>query len=276
MTQGATPATQWEGRPVSSWSHLLGLPALHIFDSIGSTNDFARECAQLGAAAGTAVLAEFQAQGRGRQGRPWKAAPGSSLMLSFILRPAPAPDAAPGTLPLRVGMAAAAALRDAGVDAHVKWPNDVVVPQHGKIAGVLCEAVGLGSADGFVIAGIGINVRQQPHDWPDALLDVATSVDLCTGRRCDRAQLLGSLTTLMRPLFTQALAPFSAGERAAFAALDALTGSEVVARSPDANLRGTADGVDDDGALRILTGTGLVRVTSGTVRPAASPEQTRL
>ncbi|MDP5034233.1 MAG: hypothetical protein NWP31_04735, partial [Solirubrobacteraceae bacterium] len=66
----------------------LGSPHLH-FSSIGSTNDRARELADAGAPHGTLVSADEQSSGRGRQGREWVAPPGSSLLISLLLREPP-------------------------------------------------------------------------------------------------------------------------------------------------------------------------------------------
>jgi len=272
----AVPATMWEGRSVDDWRRTLRLPALHVFDSIGSSNDAARALADEGAPAGTLVLAEHQQHGRGRQGRRWDAAPGSSLMMSFVLRPARS-STATGTLPLRIGIALAARLRDAvHVDARVKWPNDVVLANGMKLAGILCEGVAAGSSDGFVIAGIGINVHQQRDDWPVTLRDVATSIDAASAARTDRGMLLAHLVDALRPLFDGTVTTFAPAERAQFEHLDALRGRDVVATGVDGSATGTADGIEPDGALRLRTKSGLItRITSGTVRIATSTEPSR-
>ena len=271
----AADVLQWEGRTVAEWRSALDLPALHVHDSIPSTSDVARDLAQQGAAAGTVVMAEHQTQGRGRQGRPWTAPAGSSLMLSVVLRPEPTHDAMPGTLPLRVGLAVARAIRTTGVDARVKWPNDVVVPEHGKIAGVLCEAVALGGTGGFVIASVGINVHQQDDDWPEALRDVATSIDACSRQRTDRGKLLAAVIDELRPLFHASVTAFGDDALEHFASLDALAGRDILVHGADGLLRGIADGIDRDGALRVHTTDGIRRVTSGTVRTTLSPEHSR-
>ncbi|NIP83532.1 MAG: biotin--[acetyl-CoA-carboxylase] ligase, partial [Gemmatimonadetes bacterium] len=79
-----------------------GLPALHAYGRLGSTNDVARDLAEGGAPAGTAVLAEEQTRGRGRRGRTWRDAPGGSLLLSMVFRPTD--PASP--LTVRLGLAA--------------------------------------------------------------------------------------------------------------------------------------------------------------------------
>ena len=94
-----------------------------------STNADALAAAAGGAAAGLVVVAEEQTAGRGRLDRTWTAPASSSLLVSMLLRPpASVPVRAWGWLPLLAGLAVAAAVQEAaGVDARLKWPNDVVV-----------------------------------------------------------------------------------------------------------------------------------------------------
>jgi BirA family transcriptional regulator, biotin operon repressor / biotin---[acetyl-CoA-carboxylase] ligase len=128
----------------------LGRPRLHLRVT-DSTNERARELAIAGAPHGTLVTAAEQSAGRGRQGRRWAAPPGSSILMSLLLRPAPR------LLPL---MAAVAVCDVAGADAAIKWPNDVVVPVGAgaglaKLAGILVEAR---LQEGWAVLGIGLNV----------------------------------------------------------------------------------------------------------------------
>jgi BirA family transcriptional regulator, biotin operon repressor / biotin---[acetyl-CoA-carboxylase] ligase len=263
--------THWEGHSVDHWCSMWGLPSLAIFEQLPSTNDDVRAAALDDAPAGTVIIAEQQTAGRGRMGRQWLAPSGSSLLLSLLVRPAPLDDSAPGTLPIRAGLAVARALRDiAAVDARVKWPNDVVVPRRGKLAGILCEAATAGTTGGFVVIGIGINIRQHADDWPAALRSSATSVDECSSVRTDRAVLAGSLLAQLQPLWTAPLAPLSGDEVDKYRELDALDGSVIAIHAGDAITHGTAAGIDTDGALLVRREHGVIeRVTSATVRPAS-------
>lgn len=155
------------------------------FDHIGSTNaEVARRAAD-GAAEGLLVLADEQVAGRGRQGRSWRAPPGTSLMGSLLLRP-PQRLERMALLPLLAGLALAEACTDLAPDADpaLKWPNDLLL--HGrKAAGILVEA----PAPGVVVVGIGVNV-----DWRGverrADLRGATSLAEAGGGPVDRWRLL--------------------------------------------------------------------------------------
>lgn len=263
---------EWEGRPVDAWRAHWGLPALVALAETGSTNDIARRMADQGAPAGLLVMTEHQTAGRGRMQRPWTDRPGRSLLLSFVLRPdaarMEAGDTAPGTAPLRVGIALVQALREsARVQALLKWPNDVVT-EHGKLAGILCEAASAGG-NSVIIAGIGINVMQADDEWPDELHGLAVSVRQAAPGRGDpdRAAIMTAIVDAMRPLFTMPLRRLDNDELRAHAGIDALRGLSVSVDGPE-RINGTAAGIAADGALLLETRAGMRRVTAGTVRAA--------
>ena len=83
----AAAMEQWEGKPVSEWRRLWGVPDLRILAVTGSTNDDLRALAEAGSPELTVVIAEEQTAGRGRRGRPWHGAREKSLHLSVLLRP---------------------------------------------------------------------------------------------------------------------------------------------------------------------------------------------
>ena len=159
------------------------------FEDIDSTNRYALDAARAGESPGLVVVADHQRAGRGRRGRTWTAPAGSSLLVSVLLAP-------PGTRDAQVlTMAAALALQAAisevaGVDAAVKWPNDLVVEDR-KLAGLLAEADVRGGAVQRVVVGIGCNVGRV--DFPPELADTATSCAVEAGRDVDRGVLLDAL-----------------------------------------------------------------------------------
>jgi BirA family biotin operon repressor/biotin-[acetyl-CoA-carboxylase] ligase len=103
------------------------------FTTLDSTNRRALDAARGGAADGLVVVADEQTAGRGRLGRTWEAPPGSSLLVSVLLRR----EGDPGRAVMAAGVALAGAVEEvAGVGAGLKWPNDLVVGEH-KLAGLL-------------------------------------------------------------------------------------------------------------------------------------------
>jgi BirA family biotin operon repressor/biotin-[acetyl-CoA-carboxylase] ligase len=153
----------------------IGHPRLHLRRT-GSTNERARELAFAGAPHGALVTATEQTAGRGRQGRRWSAPAGSALLMSLLLRDAPA------LLPL---IAAVAVSDVAGAATRIKWPNDVVVelpseraeqsaggragPDLAKLAGILVEGR---PQEGWAVLGIGLNVAVRLEQLPAELRPV--------------------------------------------------------------------------------------------------------
>ena len=239
----------------------LGRPARHLA-TVGSTMTEAAAWAAEGAAHGAVVVAEHQRAGRGRWGRAWDDAPGQSLMLSLVLRPALAPERA-GLVALAAGLALAEALDAFGVAASVKWPNDV--RQGGrKLAGVLAEASWAGRR-AAVVLGVGLNVEQTA--FPDALADVATSVRLVTGRPVDR---LAPLAPFLRRLECRLAETEDRPARLVAAVEGRLEqrGDEVAVGFPGtdrAPVEGRVVGLAPTGALRLATDAGEVALHAGEV-----------
>jgi BirA family biotin operon repressor/biotin-[acetyl-CoA-carboxylase] ligase len=136
---------------------------------------------------GAVVATDHQTAGRGRLGRTWEDVPGRSLLVSVLLRPAPPMPLWP-ELSLIAGEAVARALRaQAGIDATLRHPNDVVVAGR-KLVGVLPEA-----SLGRVVLGIGVNVNQTPDELPTDTAKPSTSVRIEAGREIARAPLLAAI-----------------------------------------------------------------------------------
>lgn len=132
-------------------------------DRIASTNDRARELADEGRE-NVVVLADEQTGGRGRRKRAWSS-PAGGVWLSLLVRPdVPAMQAPVYTLAAAV--ATARAVRDVGVDASIKWPNDVLVDGE-KLAGILTEMEGEADSISWLIVGIGLNANFDPAALPD-------------------------------------------------------------------------------------------------------------
>jgi len=225
--------------------------------TISSTQSRARTLAEGGAARGI-VVADAQTAGQGTHGRTWHAPQGTSLLASWIVRPAPF---APALYAALAGVAVARALDTLGARAStVKWPNDVELDGR-KVAGVLANATSDGRG-GVLVLGIGINVHQRASDFPADL--VATSLAMA-GHDVDRCALLARLTAELDRLER-------ADERGS--AMDEwrgrsrLMGKGVEVRLPDRAFAGTATAIDDEGALLGHTASGIERVVTGDVRLA--------
>lgn len=157
---------------------------LLVRDTSTSTNDDLRKLAHDGAPEGLVLLALEQTQGRGRRGAAWFTAPGESLAFSILLRPQEPKSLWP-RLALAAGAAVAEAMEQFGVQAGLKWPNDVWV-RGLKLAGILVEA-----GHDFAIVGIGINVASR--GFPAEVAEIATSLALESSNDIPRANVLGAV-----------------------------------------------------------------------------------
>jgi BirA family transcriptional regulator, biotin operon repressor / biotin---[acetyl-CoA-carboxylase] ligase len=251
-------ATTWEGRSADEWQQLLGLPAVHLFDVISSTNDVALKLAESGAPTLTLVIADHQTSGRGRGGSAWLSSPGSSLLCSFVYQTELTQRHSAGAAPIRVGAAVARAV-ELLIDkpVAVKWPNDVVIEDMGKIAGVLCEGAFRQQGRGYIVAGIGLNVSYPGDDY--------ASVAEATDEPPTRTALLQAIVREIIADASGITDPFSDAELSALRERDVLFDKEV---KTEGGVVGRACGIANDGSLQIETEDGVKSVRTATVRLA--------
>ncbi|MGE0708326.1 MAG: biotin--[acetyl-CoA-carboxylase] ligase [Planctomycetota bacterium] len=159
---------------------------LEVHETIGSTNDRARELGEAGVPEGALVVAARQEQGRGRLGRTW-ASPEGGLYLSLVLRP---DESMLRRLPATLlgGLAVAQALEDHGAKPELKWPNDVLLGGR-KVAGILGE-LGRDEQGQRLVLGVGINVSTPQSGLPAEV--PATSLALATGSAPPLSEVLAS------------------------------------------------------------------------------------
>ncbi len=174
----------------------LHLPAVRFYQATGSTNDEAITWAEHGAPDWALVVADEQTAGRGRTGRRWITPPGSALAFSLILRPRPAelPYLARATA-LGALAVCQALFTEYGLDAQVKWPNDVLVSRR-QLAGVLAETQWNGAQPTALVLGIGINVATA-FLGTEVLNYPATCVAAGLGSVPDRLELLHAVLKAM-------------------------------------------------------------------------------
>jgi BirA family transcriptional regulator, biotin operon repressor / biotin---[acetyl-CoA-carboxylase] ligase len=239
-------AVTYEGRSAEDLAQALSLPRVVMFEVVDSTMDVANALAAGGAAAGTLVLADAQAAGRGRAGRRWESRAGDGIWLTLIERLNE--PAALDVLSLRVGMRAARALdRFAASPIRLKWPNDLYLPD-GKLGGVLVETRWRGERPEWTAIGIGINVRAAGFPGAASL-----------GGATSRLDVLGELIPALRAA-ASARGHLTEKELAEFASRDLAAGRRCV--EP---IAGQVSGVAADGALLVATADGMKRLTAGSL-----------
>ncbi|MGD0018357.1 MAG: biotin--[acetyl-CoA-carboxylase] ligase [Candidatus Limnocylindrales bacterium] len=177
------------------------------FRSVPSTNDIVRNWLIAGTAEVCLAVADEQTAGRGRSGRSWVAPSGAALLLSLGFRPGYLTADRLWRLTAVVSLAMADAAEElAGLAVgklRLKWPNDIVVEMAGglrKVAGVLGETEGAGTADQLAVVGIGINADWPAARFPAELADSMTSLREISGARpIGTEQLLDAFLLRLEP-----------------------------------------------------------------------------
>ena len=239
---------------------------LRWYATVTSTMDVAEEAVQAGAPEGLVIVAEEQTRGRGRLGRVWSSPAGVGLYLTFVFRPAHQTDGrtALALVTLASGVAAREAIGHAsGFLADLKWPNDLMVGRR-KLAGILAEALHLGTPEQTVLVGFGVNVLSAAH--PGQIAARATSLESELGRPVDRAVLLEELLVAV-PLAYDRLRRGNADDilRSWREASPSAVGAPVEWHTPEGTRRGITAGIDDTGALLVTTRMGMERIVGGEV-----------
>lgn len=244
--------TAWAGRKVK------------YLETVDSTNNYAKKMAEDGAVHGTLVVADYQAGGKGRRGRTWVTPHGSAVAMSIVLRPDLPPSRA-SMLTLVAGMAVASGIREVtGLDAKIKWPNDVVVNGK-KTTGILTELSAEMDAINYVVIGIGINTNVA--EFPEELKATATSLHFEAGHPVSRAEIICACMKAFEDYYKkfmqcQNMSALKEDYQSILANMN--TGVRVL--EPGNEYTGTARGIDEQGELLVEREDGTVsRVYAGEV-----------
>ncbi|MBC8117784.1 MAG: biotin--[acetyl-CoA-carboxylase] ligase [Candidatus Saccharimonas sp.] len=155
-----------------------------VYDHVDSTNTRGAALAETDEDAdGLVLLADQQTAGRGQYGRVWQSRPGSSLLLSVVLRPPPLIRRPVGLTAWATVSMAEAILSLTGTQARIKWPNDLLI-RGKKVCGILIEQSGT-SGSVTTVVGIGLNLTQSADEFAQANLPDATSLGIVFGGPID-------------------------------------------------------------------------------------------
>lgn len=221
--------------------------AVHVTDETASTNADLAAAAREGAPEWTVHTTDHQAAGRGRLDRTFTMPPLTGIAVSVLVRPVEVPPVRWPWLPLVTGLAVVDAVREVGVEAALKWPNDVLVDDRRKLCGILVERVETPDGPAAII-GVGLNVALTAEDLP---VDTATSLWLEGADTLDRTAILAVLLRCLRERLEQWRDPARVDELAqAYGAACSTIGRRVrVLRADGSDVEGDATGIDDSGRL---------------------------
>lgn len=218
---------------------------IHYYDELRSTNITAKELAHE-AEDGTIVVAETQKGGRGRLGREW-ISPRGGIWMSVILKPTISLAHA-SRLTLVAGVVISKAMRKLGVDARIKWPNDILIDGK-KVCGILTEVNAEMELVDYIVVGIGINANVDMDEFSDDVRDIATTLSFELGESIDRVSFIQDvLFELEQEYIRFRTQPFSAILDEWLSLSDTI-GRQVTVTTPSKMIEGKAVGMTDDGAL---------------------------
>jgi len=266
------------------------------FGAVSSTNDIAIRMAEEGAPEGTVVVAGEQTAGRGRHGRNWSSPAGEGLYISVILRP-DLPFDRLWQMAFIAAVSAAEAIRQAsGLEARIKWPNDILLNDR-KVCGILIEAAsrqppaassqppaassqhpaqnfplplaGEGQGEGerqrpALIVGIGVNVNTR--EFPAEIAETATSVARELGRVLPVREVERALLTCLAAHYDRYIRQGFPAMFEVWKSLDCTMGRRVTVHTPEGIVKGTAVEVTPTGDLVVeREGGARTRVSAGDV-----------
>ncbi len=222
-------------------------------DTVTSTMDAAFKVGMEGASEGTVICAESQTKGRGRMGRSWISPKGKGIYFSILLRPK-LPPSEVAKLTLMAAVAVAEAVKNvAGVEAQIKWPNDLLVGRK-KLAGILTELNAEMDRVKFVVIGIGLNVNASVSQLPSG----ATSLKNEAKRSFSRVEVLQEILREIEKWYGRLSVQGFDLILDRWKELSLTLGKRVRIADPSGFIEGEAANIDTDGGLLIRQDTGVI------------------
>jgi BirA family biotin operon repressor/biotin-[acetyl-CoA-carboxylase] ligase len=244
-----------------------GLEMLQVLPEIDSTNRYLLDQPAPSPGCFRVLLADYQTAGRGRMGKVWRAPRSSSICLSIGYSFRAPPRKLP-SLSLAVGVAIVDALRALGMSTvALKWPNDILVGE-AKLGGILIETRGAMNTNMLTVIGLGLNVdlagateKDLAPDRSGPITDLKRCVDELPERATVAVMLIDAVCSALRRFDAEGFVAFLDG----WNHCDWLRGRHTTVETASGRITGAAAGVDEDGALLLMTGEGRRSVRSGSV-----------
>lgn len=240
------------------------LKRLLHFETLPSTNSYTKDRGAQGEQEGLIVLADKQTGGLGRLNRSWHSPPGG-LYFSVLFRPKVISPAEAPLITLTAGVAVAKVLQTAyGVDASLKWPNDVLI-ENQKVAGILSESALLGEDIEYVVVGIGVNANSTLEDFPKQLHPIATTLHEVLNRNIDLPRLFSYLIGQLEYWYLRLLDKGFHAIAPHWRKLCSHLGKKVNVSIGKTQLIGIAKDISSDGSLILKTPSDQIHIHVGEV-----------
>ncbi len=221
---------------------------IRYYPELISTNNTASEIAPL-VPEGTVVIAETQKGGRGRMGTEWQSIKGG-IWLSLILKPS-IPLESTAKITLVAGIAVTNSLREIGLNANIKWPNDVLVKGK-KICGILTEVSAEVEKVDYIVLGIGINANVNVQELRQEIRDYATSISKEKSKTIDRNEFVASLLYEFEQQYIKFKTHHFADIVDEWIALSDTIGKNVKITTPSRIIEGRAVSITEKGSLVVV------------------------
>lgn len=232
---------------------------IRYFDVVDSTNDVAKD---IGASSdeGAIVIAEMQEGGRGRKGGHW-ISPRGGVWMSIILKPNNSPSFA-SRFTLMAGVAVAKTIREFGIEASLKWPNDVLVGEQ-KVCGILTEMDAEVEHINFIVVGMGINVNVAVDDLSEDIRPNSTSLSAIKGNDIDRTSFVQTLIRAFEVEYVRSRSQGFSSILEDWITLSGTIGRNVDVITPHKVISGKAKGITESGTLLVETAEGVQEIIAG-------------
>ncbi len=240
-------------------SHSFSGTEIHVFETLPSTQETAKQIGRQGKSERVIVLSEEQTRGRGRRDRTWISPPKSGVFLSFFFRP----KLLPGRLQLvnlAAGLAVKKAVRDLySIDLALKWPNDLLL-KNGKICGILSEASSESDRIRDCCTGIGLNISPPSRTDDEERGRILEGAGFLSERvdRVHRGKLVAGILSVFSDLLASLESDGGFSLLSLYRSECSTLGKEVFVTTEEGTDIGKASGIGDNGELLVLRGGELV------------------
>ena len=236
------------------------------FDSVDSTNKFAKKIANEDAPDGTVIVAEEQTGGKGRLDRDFFSPKSKSILFSVILRPDCLPKDAP-KFTLTAAVALVQAMEKFNLHAGIKWPNDILFDNK-KVVGILTEMNAEIERVNFIVIGVGINANISADEFPADIKNIASSLsEMNSGKNISRVEFFRAVLEELDKLYNEINSNGFERIFKLWRKYNITLGHDIKIISAESgeNFSGKAVDIDEDGALIVETSDGLKTFYAGDV-----------